>query len=87
MKRFRDAVIAVAAAFAVIFGVLTFIDHRYMILRQQHGEFMKLPPEGAWVFALIQTGAIFAVIAAIGIVITIICSIWEFFRSRKGRFS
>ena len=77
--------IAVVAAFAVLFGVLTFIEHRYLVLRQQRGESMALPPEGAWVFALVQTGAIFAVIAAVGVVITIIYSVWEFFRSRKGK--
>jgi formate hydrogenlyase subunit 3/multisubunit Na+/H+ antiporter MnhD subunit len=85
MKRFRDAVIAVVGAFAVIFGVLTFIEHRYLVLRQLRGERMSLPPEGAWVFALVQTGAIFAVIAVLGVVVSIIYSIWDFFRSRKSR--
>src|SRR5450631_1866752 len=33
MKPFRDAMIAVVAAFVVLFGVLTFIEHRYLVLR------------------------------------------------------
>ncbi len=85
MNRFRNAVIAVVTAFCATFGVLTFFAHRASVALYQRGGHDKLPPEGAWIYALIDTVIIFAVIAAIGLIVAILHSIWKFFRSRRHR--
>ena len=85
MKRFRVVVILVVAGFGVTFGVLAFIAQRSSIALYQRGGHDKLPPEGAWIYALIDTAIIFAVVAVIGVFAAVLHSIWEFFRSRRHR--
>ena len=91
MKRFRDAVIAVMAAFAVTYGVVGFILYRKMLAQWLHPQRdfppPKFPPEMAWVFAAVDALIIFIAIAIIGFGITVGSTLWQFFRSRHRKHS
>ena len=77
MKRFRNVLILVVATYGVISAVLTFVDYRWL----------NIPLHGGWAVAraLAQTTAIFALIAVIGLVVSILSSVWRFFTEKRGR--
>ncbi len=86
MKRFRHAVIAVLAAFAITYGVLVFSIYRHLLAEQLHpttGYSWKFPPELAWVFAAVDSLIIFVAIAIIGFIITVVSMFWRFLCSRR----
>jgi MFS superfamily sulfate permease-like transporter len=85
MKRFRDAVIVVVGSFAVVYGVLVFIEYRVIAAHQLPEDHPKFPPEAAWVFALLHTTLIFGIIAVVGVTVAILWSIFDYFRSRRQR--
>jgi hypothetical protein len=87
MKRFRDAVIVAVGGFAVTYGVLVFIEYRILAAHQRPEDDAKFPPEVAWVFAALHTTAIFGIIAGVGVIIAVLWSIFDYFRSRRRKAS
>src|SRR4029077_16087993 len=85
MNRFRHAVVAVVAAYAVTYGVLVFIEYRLIGALQLPGDPPKLPPEAAWVFAALHAAMIFGAIAVMGFLLAVLSFICEYFRSRRRR--
>src|SRR4029077_2539502 len=72
MKRFRHAVIAVVAAYAVTYGLLVFIEYCFLAAHQQPEDHPRFPPEAAWVFPALHATMIFGVIAVIGFVVAVV---------------
>ena len=85
MNRFRHAVIAVVAAYAVTYGVLVFIEYRFIAAHQLPEDHLKFAPEAAWVFAAIHATMIFGAIAVIAFLLAVLSFICEYFRSRRRR--
>ena len=83
MNRFRHAVIAVVAAYAVTYGVLVFIEYRFIAAHQLPEDHLKFAPEAAWVFAALHATMIFGAIAVIGFLLAVLWSICAYFRSRR----
>ena len=85
MNRFRHAVVAVVAAYAVTYGVLVFIEYRFIGAHQLPEDHLKFPPEAAWVFAALHATMIFGAIAVTGFLLAVLWFICECFRSRRRR--
>ena len=66
MKGFRNAALVATAAYAITYGVLVFIEYRWIEAYQLAGNHAKFPPQAAWVFAALHATMIFGAIAIIG---------------------
>src|SRR5215510_7688658 len=85
MKGFRHAAVVVTAAYAITYGVLVFIESRWIEAYQLAGDHAKFPPEAAWIFAALHATMIFGAIAIIGFLLAVLWFICECFRSRRCR--
>jgi hypothetical protein len=85
MNRFRHTVVAVVAAYAVTYGVLVFIEYRFIAAHQLPEDHLKFPPEAAWGFAALHATMIFGAIAVVGFLLAVLSFICEYFRSRRRR--
>jgi len=74
---------AVVVAFAATYGVLVVIDYCMLLAHQRPEDHPKFPPSAAWVFAALHTVIIFGVVAVVAVIVSIVFSIWRFFRSRR----
>ena len=63
MKGFRHAALVVTAAYAITYGVLVFIESRWIEAYQLAGDRAKFPPQAAWIFAALHATMIFGAIA------------------------
>jgi hypothetical protein len=85
MKGFRHAALVVMAAYGITCGVLVFIEYRWIEVYQLAGNHATFPPQAAWIFAAVHATMIFAAIAIIGFLLTVLWFICECFRSRRRR--
>ena len=85
MKGFRNAALVVTAAYAITYGVLVFIESRWIEAYQLAGNPAKFPPQSAWIFAALHATMIFGAVAIIGFLLAVLWFICECFRSRRRR--
>ena len=85
MKGFRHAAIVVTAAYTITYGVLVFIEYRWIEAYQLAGDHAKFLPQAAWIFAALHATMIFGAIAVIGFLVAVPWFICECFRSRRRR--
>jgi hypothetical protein len=83
MKGFRNAALVATAAYAITYGVLVFIEYRWIEAYQLAGNQAKFPPQAAWIFAGLHATMIFGAIAIIGFLLAVLWFICECFRSRR----
>jgi hypothetical protein len=85
MKGFRHTAVVVMTAYAITYGVLVFIEYRWIEAYQLAGDHANFPPEAAWIFAALHATMIFGAIAIIGFLLAALWFICECFRSRRRR--